>query len=127
MARNFSIKNLKIQIFSLFLGVLQHTFYKLHASATETMSELNITLEHQHPITNNPSISQTNNNRFPLNDEETSRHPVSFAPATAKLRPAISSGSVHKSHSQIFVQGDDHVISTGRQMTNLVSNFEYLF
>merc|ERR1719350_2265294 len=25
--------------------VLQHTFYKLHASATETMSELNITLE----------------------------------------------------------------------------------
>ena len=52
-------KNPKIQTFHyfLFLGVLQHTFYKLHASATETMSELNITLEHQHPITNNPSIS----------------------------------------------------------------------
>ena len=110
----FTIKNPKIQIFSLFLGVLQHTFYKLHASATETMSELNITLEHQHPITNNPSISQTNNNRFPLNDEETSRHPVSFAPATAKLRPAISSGSVHKSHSQIFVQDDMVLLNNAR-------------
>ena len=107
------ISQSKIQIFS-FLGVLQHTFYKLHASATETMSELNITLEHQHPITNNPSISQTNNNRFPLNDEETSRHPVSFAPATAKLRPAISSGSVHKSHSQIFVQDDMVLLNNAR-------------
>ena len=27
--------------------------------------------------------------------------------------------------SDTFVKGDDHVISTGRQMTNLVSNFEY--
>ena len=105
--------NQKLKYF-LFLGVLQHTFYKLHASATETMSELNITLEHQHPITNNPSISQTNNNRFPLNDEETSRHPVSFAPATAKLRPAISSGSVHKSHSQIFVQDDMVLLNNAR-------------
>ena len=108
------ISQSKIQNFSFFLGVLQHTFYKLHASATETMSELNITLEHQHPITNNPSISQTNNNRFPINDEETSRHPVSFAPATAKLRPAISSGSVHKSHSQIFVQDDMVLLNNAR-------------
>ena len=40
-------------------GVLQHTFYKLHASATETMSELNITLEHQ-----------PNNNRFESEEQQ---------------------------------------------------------
>ena len=29
-------------------------------------------------------------------------------------------------NGQFKILGDDHVISTGRQMTNLVSNFKYL-
>ena len=36
--------------------VLQHTFYKMHASVTES-NELNITLEHQHPTAANNSNS----------------------------------------------------------------------
>ena len=53
--------------------------------------------------------------RFSINDEETSRHPVSFAqpPAPAKLRPAISSGSVHKS-PQNYVQDDMVLLNNAR-------------
>ena len=49
----------RVDSFILDTGVLQHTFYKLHASATETMSELNITLEHQ-----------PNNNRFESEEQQ---------------------------------------------------------
>ena len=36
--------------------------------------------------------------------------------------------SHHQNYSRIYLMtyGPDHVISIGRQMTNLVSNFEYL-
>lgn len=45
--------------------VLQHTFYKMHASATES-NELNITLEHPQPGsgTNNSSSNSANNTHF---------------------------------------------------------------
>ena len=68
------------------------------------MSELNITLEHQ-----------PNNNRF---DEDqgttgTSRHPITFNP---KLRPAISSGSVHKASFQVQ---DDMVLLNNATRSSL--------
>ena len=75
------------------------------------MSEFNITLEQQ------PSLNQapvSNNNRF-LNEENTSRHAVNYATATGpnpKLRPAISSGSVHKPQS--FVQDDMVLLNNAR-------------
>ena len=86
-------------------GVLQHTFYKLHASATETMSELNITLEHQ-----------PNNNRFESEEQQAAvntgnRHPINFNhPGVGKLRPAISSGSVHKAVGSNFVAAQDDMV-----------------
>ena len=91
--------------------VLQHTFYKLHASATETMSELNITLEHQ-----------PNNNRFESEEQSTTnRHPINFNnhPA-AKLRPAISSGSVHQAAAVVAAQ-DDMVLLNNATRSNLFS------
>ena len=92
------------------------------------MSELNITLEHQHPIPagGNVSMNQTttssNNNRFSINEADNeavpTRHPVTFAPASAsaKLRPAISSGSVHKLAvaPQNFVQDDMVLLNNAR-------------
>ena len=124
-----------------FTGVLQHTFYKLHASATETMSELNITLEHQpnfqvslfldliiiifynqyywivtsicnYPFYNSLQTS-SNNNRYI--DEEESRHPVSLQIAP-KLKPAVSSGSVHKQAN--YVQ-DDMVLLNNASRSSL--------
>ena len=85
--------------------MLQHTFYKLHASATETMSELNITLEHQP----NFQTVTSNNNRYI--DEEESRHPVSLQMGP-KLRPSISSGSVHKQTN--YVQDDMVLLNNAR-------------
>ena len=66
------------------------------------MSELNITLEHQ-----------PNNNRFDEDQATTSRHPITFNP---KLRPAISSGSVHKANFQVQ---DDMVLLNNATRSNL--------
>lgn len=85
------------------------------------MSELNITLEHQAPVT--PSLNQTNNNRFNLSETDnasssTTRHPVNFSNSSnagsTKLRPAISSGSVHKLTAQSYVQDDMVLLNNTR-------------
>ena len=69
------------------------------------MSELNITLEHQ-----------PNNNRFESEEQQATvttgnRHPINFNhPGVGKLRPAISSGSVHKAVGSNFVAAQDDMV-----------------
>lgn len=102
--------------------VLQHTFYKLHASATETMSELNITLEHQ-PL-QQQQLHLPSNNRYviPTEDESGANlHPVSGhytqQQQQPKLRPATSNLSIHKSQQQqqvAVVQDDMVLVNSGR-------------
>ena len=76
------------------------------------MSEFTIPLEHHSKFAN--SSIQTNNNRF-LNDDEPTRHPVSFPAGnnTNKLRPAISTNSIHKP-SQNYVQDDMVLLHNAR-------------
>ena len=55
--------------------VLQHTFYKMHASVTES-NELNITLEHQPSATTGATTGSGGNNSFQQNNSQNNTHLV---------------------------------------------------
>ena len=64
-------------------------------------------------FTTNSTTGAVSSNNLSNNDDTISNHSGSYNESTLR---------------QFWMpdQGDNHVISTGRQMTNLVLNFEYL-
>ena len=76
----------------IFIGVLQHTFYKMHSSGTES-NELNITLDHHNHLYQ-PSQPPTSGH-----------HQINPPSASFVGQPtgATSFGDFHDSHRQHFV------------------------